>query len=256
MSATGWTVAAGLTLPVFDCPPQLALETARKAESAGLDGVFVFDHLGRPGSQVPVSAAECLALLGAVAASTSRVDVGSLVIKSWLRPPEITAAAFETLEAIAPGRVIAGIGISDRMSAGEVERFGLEFPGRPRRVVLLGRTLSALEAHRQGRVWIGGTSKDLLEAALGRVERVNIWNSVPAEVRRLSSRLRRLSEQVAAARIPGISCGADLTFAKKNGGAAFLAEVSASGADYLILSVPRPRDAEEAIDLLREATAS
>ncbi len=256
MSTAGSRAAAGLTLPVFDCPPQLALDTARKAESAGLDGVFVFDHLGSPGSKVPVSASECLALLGAVASATSRVDLGSLVVKAWLRPPEVTAVAFETLSAIAPGRVIAGIGISDRLSAGEVERFGLEFPGRARRVELLDRTLAALEAHRQARIWLGGTSKDLLEAALGRVERVNIWNGTPSDVTRISSLLRRFSGHAAAPRIPGISWGADLSFAKKNGGATFLAEVSASGADYLILSVPRPRDADEAIDILGEATES
>ena len=46
----------GLTLPQFGEDPEACIEVARQAEAAGLDGVFVFDHLwaiGRPDRPAP-----------------------------------------------------------------------------------------------------------------------------------------------------------------------------------------------------------
>ena len=65
------SVRVGLTLPSFVEDPEIPIAVARAAEAAGLDAVFVFDHLwrGDPPNRRP--ALECFALLGAVAAETS-----------------------------------------------------------------------------------------------------------------------------------------------------------------------------------------
>ena len=64
------SVRVGLTLPSFVEDPEIPIAVARAAEAAGLDAVFVFDHLwrGDPPNRRP--ALECFALLGAVAAET------------------------------------------------------------------------------------------------------------------------------------------------------------------------------------------
>ena len=72
----------GITLPSFVDDPAVPIGVARAAEAAGLDGVFVFDHLfrrSRDGSRRP--ALEGPTLLAAVAAATERIHVGVLVVR-------------------------------------------------------------------------------------------------------------------------------------------------------------------------------
>src|SRR3712207_1424179 len=110
----------GLTLPNFVDDPDAAVAVARAAEAAGLDGVFGFDHLfrrTRDGTLRP--ALEGTAMLGAVAAETSRIAFGTLVARASLRPPATLVAAFDTLARIAPGRLIATVGAGDSLSREE-----------------------------------------------------------------------------------------------------------------------------------------
>ena len=76
----------GITLPQFRDDAEAAIVTARAAEDAGLDGVFVFDHLwpiGRP--ERPVLQA-CFTLLGAIARRPRGADLGPLVAASGWCP--------------------------------------------------------------------------------------------------------------------------------------------------------------------------
>src|SRR3979490_1543386 len=120
-------VRVGLTLPSFVEDPAIPIAGARAAEEAGLDAVFVFDHLwrGDPPNRRP--ALECFALLGAVAAETTRIQVGTFVARSTLRPPPMRATCFLTAQRVSNGRLIAGIGAGDSESRAENEAFGLEF---------------------------------------------------------------------------------------------------------------------------------
>ena len=102
-------VKLGITLPSFRDDPERALEVAAAAEAAGVDGVFLYDHLFRraaDGSRRP--ALELLAMMGAVAAETRRVAIGSLVARATLRPPAVLASGFDTVLRI------AGPGAGDR----------------------------------------------------------------------------------------------------------------------------------------------
>src|ERR1700694_4823519 len=53
---------------------------------------------------------ECCVPMAAFAASTDRIRVGSGVVDSWTRNPARLAATFSTLDDLAPGRIILGIG--------------------------------------------------------------------------------------------------------------------------------------------------
>ncbi|MFN8544089.1 MAG: LLM class flavin-dependent oxidoreductase [Candidatus Binatia bacterium] len=98
-----------LALPVHGVPFATTLAAARAAEAGGLDGVWVPDHLlnvERPDAGV----LECWTALAAVAAATTRVMVGPLVVTTPFRHPPLLAKQAATLDAIASGRVILGLG--------------------------------------------------------------------------------------------------------------------------------------------------
>ncbi|ROR96439.1 luciferase-like monooxygenase [Salana multivorans] len=89
------------------------LDAAIRAEDAGLDGVWTFDHvsslasIGAPGSG---ASRDPFAVLGAVAARTTRVRLGTLVANLHNRLPEQLALAIDTLASLAPARVVCGVG--------------------------------------------------------------------------------------------------------------------------------------------------
>ncbi|HEX8025711.1 MAG TPA: LLM class flavin-dependent oxidoreductase, partial [Candidatus Limnocylindrales bacterium] len=86
-------------------------EMAVRAEAVGFDTVWVPDELlYLPKSAPPQGHWECAAMLGAIAASTSRIKVGSWVLSAVNRNPGITAKIAETLDEICGGRFVFGLG--------------------------------------------------------------------------------------------------------------------------------------------------
>jgi len=174
------TTRLGVTLPSFRDNPDAAMNIATTADRAGLDGVFVYDHLFRTsanGTRRP--ALEAMALLGAVAAETTRISVGTLVARATLRPPAVLATGFDTLARIAPGRVIAALGSGDHESRDEMERFGLPFGSVAERVEALGETVAACSG-RGYPVWVGGTSRAVRSLAGSSADGWNRWGGSPA----------------------------------------------------------------------------
>lgn len=112
----------GLALPHYDFSlpdKRLSWESiagwARRAEALGYDSVWVSDHLvfdleRYGGSAEPVAAAECLTTLGALAAVTERIRLGSLVLCNDLRPPSLVAKSAATLAVLSGGRLEVGMG--------------------------------------------------------------------------------------------------------------------------------------------------
>lgn len=82
------------------------LDVARAAEQHGLDSVWVPDHLvfHRP-------IVEALTTLAAIAGATSRVRLGTAILNPALRPLIWTAKQLGTLETLAPGRLLLGVGM-------------------------------------------------------------------------------------------------------------------------------------------------
>jgi coenzyme F420-dependent glucose-6-phosphate dehydrogenase len=126
------------------------------AERLGLDSVAVSDHFQpfrHAGGHSPAS----LPWLGALAASTSRILIGTSVLTPGFRyHPAVVAQAFATLGCLAPGRVFLGLGSGEAMN--EVAPTGIEWPGsgerleRLREAVALIRELWTSESvHFEGR---------------------------------------------------------------------------------------------------------
>src|ERR1044072_5253591 len=82
-------------------PIREAMDIARYAESNGFAAVWQAEsRLGR----------EATVPMAAFAAVTERIRIGSGVVDCWSRNPARLAATFSTLDDLAPGRVMLGIG--------------------------------------------------------------------------------------------------------------------------------------------------
>ena len=77
------------------------IELVRYAEAQGFDAVWQADSRLVRDAVVPMAA---------FAASTDRIKVGSGVIDIWTRNPARLASTFSTLDDLAPGRIICGLG--------------------------------------------------------------------------------------------------------------------------------------------------
>ena len=77
------------------------IEVARYAEQAGADSIWVNE--GR-------LAADAIVPMAVYASATERVRIGSAVIPLWTRNPALIAQTFATLDALAPGRIVLGLG--------------------------------------------------------------------------------------------------------------------------------------------------
>jgi alkanesulfonate monooxygenase SsuD/methylene tetrahydromethanopterin reductase-like flavin-dependent oxidoreductase (luciferase family) len=171
----------GTTLPQFREDPEVAIDAARRAEALGLDGVFVFDHLwpiGNPEGTV----LHGLTLLGALAAETRRVQVGSLVARVGLLPDAVLVNTLVSVAHIAGReRTIAGIGAGDALSKPENLAFGVDYESVSARVAAVGRVCRLLGE--QGiTTWAGGRSPHIRQVAADDADALNIWGASPAEV--------------------------------------------------------------------------
>ena len=89
--------------------PQLR-EAAVRAEADGYDTIWVFDHFDGTvlGGDRPML--ECFTLLGAMAAATSTIGLGTLVANVANRHPAMLTLAASSVQRISAGRLRLGIG--------------------------------------------------------------------------------------------------------------------------------------------------
>jgi probable F420-dependent oxidoreductase len=93
-------IAVSVQAGPADLPSWLAL--ARRLESSGFRGLLAADHPGSGASPMPA--------LGAAAAVTQTLELGTCVVQAGVREPVHVAADAATLDLLAPGRVVLGIG--------------------------------------------------------------------------------------------------------------------------------------------------
>jgi alkanesulfonate monooxygenase SsuD/methylene tetrahydromethanopterin reductase-like flavin-dependent oxidoreductase (luciferase family) len=228
------TVRLGITLPSFREDAGPALTVAATAEASGLDGVFAYDHLFRRDSQGERRPAiEMFALMGAVAAATSRIAVGSLVARATLRPPATLANGFDTLARIlGPERLLAAIGAGDGESREENETFGLDFGSVAERVAAL-RDAVAEVRDRGYPVWVGGADPAVREVAAAHADGWNRWGGGLDRFREQATNLN-----LAAARVPfTLSWGGLVVVADDDDEAAAKAERLGAG-DHVLVGGP------------------
>jgi F420-dependent oxidoreductase-like protein len=119
---------------------------ATTAEAHGFDSVWLMDHLYQIGMVGPKEdpMLEAYTLLGAIAARTERVALGTMVTGVTYRNPALLAKIVTTLDVISKGRAILGIGAAwnDDEHAG----YGYDFPSAKERLDRLEEALQITRA--------------------------------------------------------------------------------------------------------------
>jgi len=107
----------GIVLPIAEADgehgtPSYAFirDIAVGAESAGLDSIWVFDHLLFRFDGRTTGIHECWTILSALAGATSRVRLGTIVMCTGFRNPALLAKMAGTLDQVSDGRLILGVG--------------------------------------------------------------------------------------------------------------------------------------------------
>ena len=143
----------GLQMPNFTFPGvedgelfEKLAQIAVSAEESGFDSLWVMDHF----YQIPMVGPrgdpmlEAYTTLGAIAARTRRVSLGTMVTGVTYRNPALLAKMITTLDVISSGRAILGIGAAwnDDEHAG----YGFEFPPVAERMERLEEALQICRA--------------------------------------------------------------------------------------------------------------
>lgn len=95
---------AGLLLPHRRLDPASIVRLAVTAEEVGYGSVWAAE----------VSDYDAFALLAAIAMQTWRVQLGTAIVPVFTRTPALLAMSASTLNGLAPGRVVLGIGASSK----------------------------------------------------------------------------------------------------------------------------------------------
>jgi alkanesulfonate monooxygenase SsuD/methylene tetrahydromethanopterin reductase-like flavin-dependent oxidoreductase (luciferase family) len=166
-------VKLGLLLPTFRDNADDALEVARQAEEAGLDGAFAYDHLWPMGSPERPSLAP-FPVLASVGVACPRLSVGPLVARVGLVSTAVLVEQYTTLEELTPGRVIAALGTGDHLSSAENVAYGLTYQSPDERRVLLRDALEALLPIME--TWCGGGADKTNDLARELGLAINLWD--------------------------------------------------------------------------------
>jgi F420-dependent oxidoreductase-like protein len=127
---------------------------ARDAEEAGVDTVWVSDHLLQADPTAGPGETEMLeayTTLGFLAARTERVRLGTMVTGVTFRPPALLVKAVTSLDVLSGGRAWLGIGAG--YHGEEADAMGLPLPPVAERFERLEETLQVA-----ARMWAGDES--------------------------------------------------------------------------------------------------
>jgi F420-dependent oxidoreductase-like protein len=115
---------------------------ARQAEALGFESIWLFDHfhtVPRPTDEITF---ESFTSLSALAALTSRVRLGHIVLCSPYRNPALTAKMISTLDVISGGRAELGLGAGWKRD--EWLAYGYGFPETRKRLEILADHLEVI----------------------------------------------------------------------------------------------------------------
>jgi alkanesulfonate monooxygenase SsuD/methylene tetrahydromethanopterin reductase-like flavin-dependent oxidoreductase (luciferase family) len=208
--------------------PRETVRLAVAAEEAGWEAVLVWDHLAWASLGSP--SADPWVTLGACAAATSRILLGTAVTPLPRRRPQVVAQQIASLSLASGGRVVFGAGLGGVRE--EYERFGED--GEPRRLAsmldegldVVSRLLSGERVAHRGThyvvdgatlaplplrpvpFWIGGMSP----RALRRAARWDGWLADTSDPERNLVAADEIAERVAFLREAGARPDFDVCF--------------------------------------------
>jgi alkanesulfonate monooxygenase SsuD/methylene tetrahydromethanopterin reductase-like flavin-dependent oxidoreductase (luciferase family) len=108
---------------------------AVEAEAAGFDGFFLWDHIIFANDGIGPSIVDPWAVLSVIAAQTSSIVLGPMITPVPRRRPWVLARQTATLDRIAHGRTVFGVGIGSP-AHGDFGIFGDETDARTRAAML------------------------------------------------------------------------------------------------------------------------
>jgi len=114
------------------------LELARRAEAAGLDGVYAIEFFNRHG----------YVTLGAIAQATSRIRIGTAIANAFTRAPLVHASAAMDVDELSGGRLVLGLGSATRRM--NQDWYGVPFSAPAARMAELVQLLRAAFAAQKG----------------------------------------------------------------------------------------------------------
>jgi F420-dependent oxidoreductase-like protein len=236
----------------------------RLAEEVGFEGAWVFDHFKALYGDPRGPCLEAWTLLAALAASTERVRLGTLVTGMTHRLPSILAAEALTVDHVSGGRLELAVGAA--WNAQEHRELGIPFPPASERldrleegVQVLKLLLTTDEATFDGRyyslagatlrprpvqqphppLWIGGTGRRRTLPIAGRYAAMwHGWAGSPQELAEISAIIDRAAEQAGRSpedvgRASSLSLSQSMDDVRRE--AEWMAE---GGVDYLVVSWP------------------
>jgi alkanesulfonate monooxygenase SsuD/methylene tetrahydromethanopterin reductase-like flavin-dependent oxidoreductase (luciferase family) len=123
------------------------LALADACEEHGIEAMFRSDHYLSP-SHPERAATDAWTLLGALAARTARLRLGTLVSPITFRLPAVVAKAAATVDHVSGGRVEVGMGLG--WMEAEHERLGIPFPDDAERVAAFSGHVERVDRQLRG----------------------------------------------------------------------------------------------------------
>jgi probable F420-dependent oxidoreductase len=204
--------------------PDTLLECARYAEEAGLDELWVTDHVAIPPDDAEGSNGrylDPLTTLGYLAGVTQRIGLGTSVLILPYRPPLPTAKAIATIQELSRGRLTLGVGVGwmdpefralgvDRGKRGTITDQTLDFIRRcfdseDDIVEENGQKFYFRPKPERPKILVGGTAPHALERAVRYGDGWIPMSADPAKLAPEIERLHALAEEAGQPR-PEVAC--------------------------------------------------
>lgn len=186
---------------------------AAEAERLGFDGLFICDHLqGRTEDLGKQPCLDTWVTLGALASTTERIELGTLVSAVGFRYPSLLAKMAATLDHISHGRLRLAVGAG--WYEPEYEAYGIPFPQVKQRMQELREGIQVIRSmwtsdkpsfngvtHRvrgawcyprpaRPRIWVGGTGEKTLLRIVA--DLADGWNATGTSAEEYARKLKIL----------------------------------------------------------------
>jgi alkanesulfonate monooxygenase SsuD/methylene tetrahydromethanopterin reductase-like flavin-dependent oxidoreductase (luciferase family) len=145
-------IPIGINLTSIGVSSRWWLASAQAVEAAGFAGAWCWDHFISQGRDKTLPVLECWTTLTAVAATSTRLRVGSFVTNVMNRQPAVLARMLATISDQSGARVDLGIGVGGNPD--EMAAYGIPFPDPPERVAVLEEAVDVLRL-----LWRGGPAR-------------------------------------------------------------------------------------------------